>query len=129
MRVLGMALVAFTLSGCANMGFDSNVSPAGIKDYYKGSNVKLYGREELKATNYVSLGTVEGEACQIESQDPPPKDADARADIRRRAADMGANGICWIAAFALKTCPVALSRCYAAARHWWLTSDFVRREA
>ncbi|NHI01389.1 Rcs stress response system protein RcsF [Oceanimonas sp. MB9] len=93
MRVLGLALVAFTLSGCANMGFDSNVSPAGIKDYYKGSNVKLYGREELKAANYVSLGTVEGEACQIESQDPPPKDADARADIRRRAADMGANGI------------------------------------
>ncbi|OXY81875.1 Rcs stress response system protein RcsF [Oceanimonas doudoroffii] len=93
MRVLGIALVTLTLSGCANMGFDSNVSPAGIKDYYKGSNVKLYGREELKAANYVSLGTVEGEACQVEANEPPPKDADARADIRRRAADMGANGI------------------------------------
>ncbi|WP_232821201.1 Rcs stress response system protein RcsF [Oceanimonas marisflavi] len=93
MRVLGMALVALTLSGCANMGFDSNVSPAGIKDYYKGSNVKLYGRDELKGVNYVTLGTVEGEACQIEAQDAPPKDADARADLRRRAADMGANGI------------------------------------
>ena len=93
MRVLGMALVALTLSGCANMGFDSNVSPAGIKDYYKGNNVKLYGRDELKGVNYVSLGTVEGESCQVEANDPPPKDADARADIRRRAADMGANGI------------------------------------
>ena len=93
MRVLGMALVGLALSGCASMGFDSNVSPAGIKDYYKGNNVKLYGRDELKDVNYVSLGTVEGEACQVEAIEPPPKDADARADIRRRAADMGANGI------------------------------------
>ncbi|AEY02329.1 exopolysaccharide synthesis regulator RcsF [Oceanimonas sp. GK1] len=88
-----MALVGLALSGCANMGLDSNVSPAGIKDYYKGNNVKLYGRDELKGLNYVTLGTVEGEACQVEASEPPPKDADARADIRRRAADMGANGI------------------------------------
>ncbi|MDP5291631.1 Rcs stress response system protein RcsF [Oceanimonas sp. CHS3-5] len=93
MRVLGMALMALALSGCAQMGLDSNVSPAGIKDYYKGNNVKLYGRDELKDVNYVSLGTVEGEACQVEANEPPPKDANARSDIRRRAADMGANGI------------------------------------
>lgn len=93
MRVPALALVALTLSGCANMAVDSNVSPTGIKDYYKGNNITLYGRDELKGLNYVTLGTVEGEACKIEANEPPPKDADARAHIRRRAADMGANGI------------------------------------
>ncbi|MFH7586220.1 Rcs stress response system protein RcsF [Oceanimonas smirnovii] len=93
MRVIALAVVALALSGCANMAVDSNVSPSGIKDYYKGNNVKLYGRDELKDVNYVTLGTVEGEACQIEANEPPPKDADARAHLRRRAADMEANGV------------------------------------
>lgn len=93
MRTLSLTFIALTLSGCANWGFDSNVSPAGVKDYYKGSGVSLYTREQLANSNYVTLGSVEGEACQLEANEPPPSEADARKDIRRRAADMGANGL------------------------------------
>lgn len=93
MRLLGLTLSALALSGCAGWGFDSNVSPSGIKDYYKGDGVTLYSKAELEGGNYVTLGSVEGEACQVEAQEAPPKEADARAQIRRRAADMGANGL------------------------------------
>ncbi|MFP2770659.1 Rcs stress response system protein RcsF [Oceanisphaera sp. KMM 10153] len=93
MRLLGVSLLAVTLSGCAGWGFNSNVSPDGIKDYYKGDGVQLYSKAELEDVNYVTLGSVEGEACQIKADEAPPKEADARASVRRRAADMGANGI------------------------------------
>lgn len=93
LRVLGVGLLALALSGCANWGFNSNVSPEGIKDYYKGDGVALYTKEQLVEQNYVTLGSVEGEACQVKTAEAPPKTADARADIRRRAADMGANGL------------------------------------
>ncbi|MBL1378580.1 Rcs stress response system protein RcsF [Zobellella iuensis] len=93
MRLIGLALAALTLSGCAGWGFNSNVSPAGIKDYYKGDGVTLYSKTELEGVNYVTLGSVEGEACQVEANEAPPKEADARAQIRRRAADMGANAL------------------------------------
>lgn len=93
LRLVGVSLLTLALSGCANWGFNSNVSPEGIKDYYKGSGVTLYTKEQLAETNYVTLGSVEGEACQISSQEAPPKEADARASLRRRAADMGANGL------------------------------------
>lgn len=93
MRLLGVTLAALALSGCAGWGFDSNVSPAGIKEYYKGDAVRLYSKAELEGVNYVTLGSVEGEACQVEANEAPPKEADARAQLRRRAADMGANGV------------------------------------
>lgn len=93
LRLVGVGLLAVALSGCANWGFDSNVSPEGIKDYYKGDDVALYTKAELDGVNYVTLGSIEGEACQIETKDAPPKEADARASIGRRAADMGANGL------------------------------------
>lgn len=93
MRLLGLTLAALTLSGCAGWGFDSNVSPAGVKDYYKADGVALYTKAELEGINYVTLGSVEGEACQLASNEAPPREADARQSIRRRAADMGANGL------------------------------------
>lgn len=94
LRLVGAALLALALAGCAgNWGVNSNVSPEGIKDYYKGDNVTLYNKDQLTDVNYVTLGSVEGEACQIKPADAPPKEADARASIRRRAADMGANGL------------------------------------
>ena len=93
MRLLGVSLLAVALSGCAGWGFNSNVSPDGIKDYYKGDGVQLYSKADLEGVNYVTLGSVEGEACQIKADEAPPKEADARASVRRRAADMGANGI------------------------------------
>ncbi|MBR9857176.1 MAG: exopolysaccharide biosynthesis protein [Gammaproteobacteria bacterium] len=93
MRLLGISLLAVALSGCAGWGFNSNVSPDGIKDYYKGDGVQLYSKADLEGVNYVTLGSVEGEACQINADEAPPKEADARASVRRRAADMGANGI------------------------------------
>ncbi|MGR7920559.1 Rcs stress response system protein RcsF [Zobellella denitrificans] len=93
MRLLGVTLAALALSGCAGWGFDSNVSPTGIKEYYKGDAVRLYSKAELEGVNYVTLGSVEGEACQVEANEAPPKEADARAQLRRRAADMGANGV------------------------------------
>ena len=93
MRLFGVSLLAVALSGCAGWGFNSNVSPDGIKDYYKGDSVRLYSKAELEGVNYVTLGSVEGEACQITADEAPPKEADARASVRRRAADMGANGL------------------------------------
>lgn len=94
LRLIGAALLALALSGCANnWGFNSNVSPEGIKDYYKGDGVTLYNKEQVSELNYVTLGSVEGEACQIKATDATPKEADARISIRRRAADMGANGL------------------------------------
>ena len=94
LRLIGAALLALALSGCANnWGFNSNVSPEGIKDYYKGDGVTLYNKEQVSELNYVTLGSVEGEACQINATEATPKEADARASIRRRAADMGANGL------------------------------------
>lgn len=94
LRLIGAALLALALTGCANnWGFNSNVSPEGIKDYYKGDGVTLYSKDQLNEVNYVTLGSVEGEACQIKAAEAPPKEADARASIRRRAADMGANGL------------------------------------
>ncbi|MBM7454937.1 RcsF protein [Oceanisphaera litoralis] len=93
MRLLGVSLLAVALSGCAGWGFNSNVSPDGIKDYYKGDGVRLYSKAELEGVNYLTLGSVEGEACQIKADEAPPKEADARASVRRRAADMGANGL------------------------------------
>ena len=69
------------------------MSPEGIKDYYKGDGVTLYNKEQVSELNYVTLGSVEGEACQIKATDATPKEADARISIRRRAADMGANGL------------------------------------
>ncbi len=93
MRLLGVSLLAVVLSGCAGWGFNSNVSPDGIKDYYKGDGVRLYSKADLEGVNYVTLGSVEGEACQIQADEAPPKEADARAHVRRRAADMGANGL------------------------------------
>jgi RcsF protein len=93
MRLLGVSLLAVALSGCAGWGFNSNVSPDGIKDYYKGDGVRLYSKASLEDVNYVTLGSVEGEACQIKADEAPPKEADARASVRRRAADMGANGL------------------------------------
>ncbi|MGO1246570.1 MAG: Rcs stress response system protein RcsF [Oceanisphaera sp.] len=94
LRVMAVGLLTLALSGCANnWGFNSNVSPEGIKDYYKGDSVTLYSKAELEGINYVTLGSIEGEACQIAAIDAPPKDADAKADVRRRAADMGANGL------------------------------------
>lgn len=92
-RLLGISTLALALSGCANWGFDSNVSPEGIKDYYKGSNVRIYQKEDLADVNYVVLSSVEGEACQIKTTDAAPKEAEARSNIRRRAADLGANGL------------------------------------
>lgn len=92
-RLLGVSALALALAGCANWGFDSNVSPEGIKDYYKGSDVRIYQKEDLADVNYVVLSSVEGEACQIKTTDAAPKEAEARADIRRRAADLGANGL------------------------------------
>ncbi|ART79785.1 Rcs stress response system protein RcsF [Oceanisphaera avium] len=94
LRVVALALLTLALSGCANhWGFNSNVSPEGIKDYYKGDQVTLYSKAQLEGLNYVTLGSVEGEACQIKTDEAPPKEADARASIRRRAADMEANGL------------------------------------
>ena len=94
LRLVAATLLALALTGCAgNWGFNSNVSPDGIKDYYKGDNVTLYNKDQLSSLNYVTLGSVEGEACQMKAAEAPPKEADARASIRRRAADMGANGL------------------------------------
>ena len=86
--------VAVLLTACASdYAFNSNLDSKVIKDYFKASDVKLYEANSLPKGKYDVLGLVEGEACQENSNDAPPKMAEARTSARRAAADLGANGL------------------------------------
>ncbi|MGL5661057.1 MAG: Rcs stress response system protein RcsF [Aeromonas sp.] len=88
--ILIMPLIA---SGCANYGFHSNLDKKNFSDYFKPSSVHVYQQDELADLNYLSLGTVEGESCQIDAHQAIPNASEARTLVRRRAADMGGNGV------------------------------------
>lgn len=88
--ILIMPLIA---SGCANYAFNSNLDKENFDDYFKPGSVQIYQQDELAGLNYLYLGTIEGESCQSDANQPRPNAGDARTQARRRAADMGANGV------------------------------------
>lgn len=88
--ILMMPLLA---SGCANYAFNSNLDKENFDEYFKPGSVTIYEQADLAELNYLYLGTVEGESCQTDANQPVPNAGEARTLARRRAADMGGNGI------------------------------------
>ncbi len=88
--ILMMPLIA---SGCTNYAFNSNLDKENFDDYFKPGSVRIYEQAQLADLNYLYLGTVEGESCQADAKQPVPNAGEARTLARRRAADMGGNGV------------------------------------
>ncbi|MGL4476397.1 MAG: Rcs stress response system protein RcsF [Shewanella sp.] len=82
------------LSGCAgDYSFQSNLSGKAIDDYFKAGDVTLYTRDQAPNGLFERVKMVAGESCQLEANSPPATMAEARTELRRQAADVGANGV------------------------------------
>ncbi|WP_394128765.1 Rcs stress response system protein RcsF [Shewanella maritima] len=89
--VCGLSLL---LSACAGeYSFNSNLNGEAINEYFKPGEVTLYDQNNQPAKGYTILGLVEGSDCQVEANDVPASAAQARTEARKKAAEMGANGI------------------------------------
>lgn len=79
------------ISGCSgNYQFSSNLDPEPIEGYFAPANVQLLTAKPAEAT---SKGFVSGDSCQTKSSLPPANEADARTELRRQAAEKGANAV------------------------------------
>lgn len=112
--ILMMPLIA---SGCANYAFNSNLDKENFDEYFKPSSVNVYQSSALDELNYLSLGTVEGESCQLDINQPIPTAAQARTEARRKVADMGGNGVVFDSCSELANPPGCLKQivCYGQA--------------
>lgn len=82
------------LSACAgDYAFKSNLDGEAIEEYFKAGDVTLYEDGQLPDGNYTNLGLVEGGACQESTSTPPALIADARTEARKKAANLGGNGL------------------------------------
>lgn len=86
-------ILPLLVSGCANYAFNSNLDKKNFDTYFKPGSVEVYTQDQLSDLNYLYLGTVEGQSCQEASNQPVPSAGDARTEARRKAADMGGNGV------------------------------------
>lgn len=94
MKLLTATALSLLLCGCAgDYRFTSNLDKEAISDYFKASDVTVFEDNTLPKAPYDIVGLVEGESCQISTNDAPPAISDARTEARRAAADKGANGI------------------------------------
>ncbi|GAA5190434.1 Rcs stress response system protein RcsF [Ferrimonas gelatinilytica] len=85
------ALSLLLLTACSNdYRFSSNLDPDNFEDYFAAGNVVLVDTLPPQAE---ALGVVEGQSCQREAQDPAPNGAEARTDMRRNAAQLGADAV------------------------------------
>ncbi len=89
----GAVLGALSLSGCQDVAFETNLNPENFTEYFKPSTVEVYTNESILQHRFESLGLVTGLACQETEDDFIARESEARTDARRKAADMGANGI------------------------------------
>lgn len=88
------AAMILTLSGCShNLPIETNLDKDKVDAYFEVSGVKVLTNQELSNYAYKILGTVEGNTCQIDADNPPPKTSDARVNARKQAAKMGGNAI------------------------------------
>lgn len=79
-----IGLMTFGLSGCF-----STSAP-----FFASSGARLFKSEpELQSMKVQKLAAVSGGDCQITREDPPANISDARVDMQKRAAKMGANAV------------------------------------
>ncbi|WP_434952408.1 Rcs stress response system protein RcsF [Shewanella sp. HL-SH4] len=94
LKVLTLSSLSLLLTACAgDYAFNSNLDPKAINEYFKVGDVTVYEENNLPKGNYAIIGLAEGEVCQEQSNDAPASIQDARTKARKKAADMGANGI------------------------------------
>ncbi len=86
-------LLGLLLAGCSQYSFHTNLDRENFTEYFKPGTVTLLEKSQLAELNYLSLGTVEGESCQSDANQPVPNLGDARTDARRKVADMGGNAV------------------------------------
>ncbi|SHH76801.1 Rcs stress response system protein RcsF [Ferrimonas marina] len=90
MRIL-IPLSLLWLAGCSSdYSFSSNLDPKNFETYFAPGQVQLV---EHIPSNAERLGLVEGYSCQASSRDPIPQTADARTELRKAAAELGANAV------------------------------------
>ena len=92
-KIISCAMLAMSLCACESVAVNTNLDPQNFKDYYKASAVTDNTYEELSGKSYKSLGFVRGISCQLNPNDFPANEADARTQARRNAADLGANSV------------------------------------
>ncbi|GAA4874374.1 Rcs stress response system protein RcsF [Ferrimonas pelagia] len=85
------ALSLLLLAGCStDLSFSSNLDKDNFDDYFAAGQVKLLDTIPPQAKR---LGLVEGQSCQSGPQYPIPTPAEARTDLRKQAAALGANAV------------------------------------
>lgn len=93
-KSLVVFVVLVSQTACSgNYRVESNISREKWDAYYKHTQVTIYPRSALEGLQWQSLGVVEGLSCQQEPRDPPPTPGQARTELRRNAANRGANGV------------------------------------
>ncbi|SDI55698.1 RcsF protein [Ferrimonas sediminum] len=89
------ALVLPLLGGCSSQfQFSSNLDSDAVDEYFKPGKVRVYQGNTPPAAQR-DLGLLEATSCQADGNAVPASEADARTQLRRLAADQGANAI-WI---------------------------------
>jgi RcsF protein len=92
--VIGFTCITLLLTACASdYGFNSNLDGAAIDDYFKAGKVTVFDASTLPKAPFKRLKLISAQQCQLTSKEPPVTIADARTELRRQAADIGANGI------------------------------------
>ncbi|MGL4204979.1 MAG: Rcs stress response system protein RcsF [Aeromonadaceae bacterium] len=112
-----LLLATLMLSGCSGYSFHTNLDKENFTNYFKPGSVALVTDEQIADLNYLVLGTVEGNACQQDENQPAPTEGDARTDGRIKVADMGGNGVLFSKCVTLDNTPGCLSSvvCYGQA--------------
>jgi RcsF protein len=82
------------LSACSSdYTFNSNLDGEAIDEYFKPTSVELYIDGASPKGPYEIVGLVEGESCQETESGVPANIADARTQARKKAVELGANGL------------------------------------
>ncbi|UJF23570.1 Rcs stress response system protein RcsF [Shewanella sp. OMA3-2] len=94
LKVFTLSSLVLLLTACAgDYTFNSNLDAKAVNEYFKVGDVTVYEDNNLPKGRYDIIGLAEGEICQELSNDAPASIQNARTEARRKAADMGANGI------------------------------------
>lgn len=103
MRVLAASCLALTLTGCSLLGSPGTPSsapeiPKQVQQSVSHSAPPVLARvykntADLLGKPFRDLGEVNGDACQITTQDPPPAIPIARRRMQINAAKMQANAV------------------------------------
>ena len=94
LKMLSICSFALLLTACAgDYAFTSNLDGKAIDEYFKVGDVALYEGDILPKGRYSVIGLAEGEICQDVINGAPASIEDARTEARKKAADMGANGL------------------------------------